>query len=106
MHPTYLENRAARRLLARANADPRSVTPAELARAHAVIRARGQYMSERIKASPKYRSKVQRATARKITDPLQYAHMEATAHIEYIQRSEDPRRSLVLAALAELIVGF
>ena len=106
MYPTYLENRAARRLIARASVDARTVSPTELAAAHATIRARSQYLSERQRASPKYRSKAQRSQARKINDPLAFAHMDAQAHIEYLQRSDDPRASLVLAALVELIVGF
>lgn len=99
-HPTYQENRQARVIIARHENDPRSVTPAELAAAHATIRARSQYLSECHRNGPKWRNRSQRK-ANRIADPVQYALNEIKAHINYLRNtSDDPR---VPGALAEVV---
>ena len=105
-HPTHAEARAARKLLLREKYGPGSVPRHLLAAAEKTLRARTQWLSERHKASPKYRSKAYKAQAARITDPLAYIVKEAKHNIDLLRASIDPRAPDELAALVEYIEGF
>lgn len=107
MHPTYSETKRAQRTIAVHRADPSKVSAADLAKALRTVKARGQYISESIRKSPKYKARKARAAASKaIRDPFDWMLADARGAIDRLRASADPRAPDELAALVDYIQGF
>lgn len=96
-HPSYLEAKAARKVLIMADVDPFSVSDEEVRRATRILRERGDYLSMCHRRSPKYKPSKAREKARTATsDPVRYATVEVLRLVDYlrIQDSSDARSAL------------
>lgn len=107
MHPTYKETQAARKIVTLHRVAPSRVTPADLAKALRTIKARGQYISESMRKSPKVQARRARSAASKtIRDPFDWLVADARSAIDRLRASADPRAPDELAALVEYIQGW
>lgn len=107
MHPTYKETKAARKIVTLHRVAPSKVSPADLAKALRTIKARGQYISDCMRKSPKVQAKRARSAASKtIRDPFDWLVADARGAIDRLRASTDPRAPDELAALVDYIEGW